>query len=252
MSARQRKLVVGNWKMNGARASTREMLPQLAAATAQATTDLAVCVSFPLLETASRLLDGTRILLGAQDVSDHERGAYTGQVSASMLRDFDCRYVIVGHSERRVHQQESDDLVARKARAALGRGLIPIFCIGESAAERDNDQTENVVLRQLEPLLEVLHGDSTSRCVIAYEPVWAIGTGRSATAEQAQAVHALIRKRLAAASPQTADATFILYGGSVTPTTARALFAQDDIDGALVGGASLVVADFATIAAGGR
>lgn len=252
MSARSKTLVVGNWKMNGTRASTRELLPQLVAATAAVDADLAVCVPFPLLETASQLLLETQIALGAQDVSDQDRGAYTGQVSASMLQEFECRYVIVGHSERRVHQQESDDVVARKARAALRRSLVPIFCIGESATERDNDETEKVVLRQLEPLVELLRSEPTSRCVIAYEPVWAIGTGRSATAEQAQAVHALIRKRLVQVSPQAADDTFILYGGSVTPATAGALFAQNDIDGALVGGASLNVADFAAIVAGGH
>lgn len=251
MSARSRKLVVGNWKMNGTRAWAEEVLPKLTAATADVEAEVAICVPFSLLETASRLVRGTHVYLGAQDVSDHERGAYTGQVSAPMLLDFDCQYVIVGHSERRVHQHESDELVARKAQAALENGLVPIFCVGESASERDDGRTEEVVLRQLAPFVGFLQSDFARRFVIAYEPVWAIGTGRSATSEQAQAVHALIRDRLASASARVAAEAMILYGGSVAPGSARSLFAQKDIDGALVGGASLVVGDFAAVVAGG-
>lgn len=251
MSARSRKLVVGNWKMNGVRASAETLLPEIVTATREAPSDLAICVPFQLLETASRLLLNTQISLGAQDVSDQERGAYTGQVSATMLHDFGCRFVIVGHSERRTLLEESDRLVARKARAALSHGLIPILCVGETLGERESGETEDVIRRQLDALLDLIGPEDIRRCVVAYEPVWAIGTGRTATPDQAQSIHAAIRERIALVSASAASEMRILYGGSVGPATAKALFGQSDIDGALVGGASLVAQDLAAIARAG-
>jgi triosephosphate isomerase len=207
--------------------------------------DVAVCVPFPYLSETAATLAGSDVRWGAQDCSVHEQGAYTGEVSAAMLAELGCRYAIVGHSERRAMHAESDQLVADKAKAALGRGVTPIVCVGETLAQREAGQTEAVVKRQLSAVIHTL-AHCAGEMVVAYEPVWAIGTGLSASPEQAQAVHALLRAQLRAATPH-ADGMKILYGGSVKPDNALALFSQPDIDGGLIGGASLKAADFVAI-----
>ena len=240
----RRKLVAGNWKMHGSHSANAELLAGLAAARPFAC-DVAVCVPFPYLSETAVALAGTDLRWGAQDVSAHVQGAFTGEVSAGMLAEFGCRYAIVGHSERRQYHGESDQLVADKAKAALARGITPIVCVGETLAQREAGQTENVVKRQLSAVIHAL-AHCAGEMVVAYEPVWAIGTGQVATPEQAQAVHALLRAQLKAATPQ-ADAMKILYGGSMKPDNAAVLLAQADIDGGLIGGASLKAADFVTI-----
>ena len=240
----RRKLVAGNWKMHGSHSANAELLAGLAAARPFAC-DVAVCVPFPYLSETAVALAGTDLRWGAQDVSAHAQGAYTGEVSAGMLAEFGCRYAIVGHSERRQYHGESDQLVADKAKAALARGITPIVCVGETLAQREAGQTESVVKRQLSAVIHAL-AHCAGEMVVAYEPVWAIGTGQVATPEQAQAVHALLRAQLKAATPQ-ADVMKILYGGSMKPDNAAVLLAQADIDGGLIGGASLKAADFVTI-----
>jgi triosephosphate isomerase len=240
----RRKLVAGNWKMHGSHPANAELLAGIVAARPFGC-DVAVCVPFPYLSEAAVALAGSDIRSGAQDCSAHEQGAYTGEVSAAMLHEFGCRYVIVGHSERRAYHAEGDQLVADKAKAALARGVTPIVCVGETLAQREAGETEAVVKRQLSAVIHTL-AHCAGEMVVAYEPVWAIGTGRTATPEQAQAVHALLRAQLHAATPH-ADAMQILYGGSVKPDNAAALFAQADIDGGLIGGASLKAADFVAI-----
>src|SRR5882672_5776506 len=231
-------LVAGNWKMHGSRASNRALLDALLRGIAgQPAVECAVCVPFPYLGDTAEQLRGSAITCGAQNVSEHARGAYTGEVSAAMLKEFGCRYVIVGHSERRQLFCESDLQVAGKFAAVLDAGLTPILCVGETLAEREAGRTEEVVARQLDAVLEK---KPISEAVLAYEPVWAIGTGRTATPEQAQAVHAFARKRLA-------GEVRILYGGSVKAGNAAALFAMPDIDGGLIGGASLDAREFLAI-----
>lgn len=242
-----RPLVVGNMKMNGTRASTASLVSALVEGLPTVDVDVGVCVPFPLLEHVTRLTDGVSILVGAQDVSDCAQGAYTGEVSASMLQEAGCRLVIVGHSERRVRHRETDDAVASKVRLALAHDLTPVVCVGESMSERSDGQTQQAVQRQLDAVLSKLGPSELGRFVVAYEPVWAIGTGRSATPQQAQDVHAAIRARLAVISSEVAACTRILYGGSVKPETAGDLFEQADIDGALVGAASLAANDFLAI-----
>ncbi len=241
----RRKLVVGNWKMNGSRAANAELLAGLRAKQAEWPGDAAVCAPFPYLAQVAELLAGSSIAWGAQDCSVHESGAYTGEVAASMLAEFGCRYVIVGHSERRALHGEGDQLVADKAKAALAHQLTPIVCVGETLAQREAGETANVVKRQLSVVIHTL-AHCISQVVVAYEPVWAIGTGLTASPEQAQAVHALLRAQLHAAT-EKADKMLILYGGSVKADNAATLFAQPDIDGGLIGGASLKAADFAAI-----
>jgi triosephosphate isomerase len=240
----RRKLVVGNWKMHGSHPANAELLAAIVAARPFAA-DVAVCVPFPYLSETAVALAGSDIRWGAQDCSAHEQGAYTGEVSAAMLHEFGCRYAIVGHSERRQYHAESDQLVADKAKAALARGVTPIVCVGETLAQREAGETEGVVKRQLSVVIHTL-AHCAGEMVVAYEPVWAIGTGRTAAPEQAQAVHALLRAQLAAATPR-APQMALLYGGSVKPDNAAQLFAQADIDGGLVGGASLKAADFVAI-----
>jgi triosephosphate isomerase len=239
-----RLLVVGNWKMHGHHASNEALLEALRTA-GPLPCDVAVCPPLPYLAQAAERLARSAISWGAQDCSAHEQGAYTGEVSAAMLADFDCRYAIVGHSERRGLHHESDQLVADKAQAALAKGITPIVCVGETLAQREAGETEAVVKRQLSAVIHAL-GHCVGEMVVAYEPVWAIGTGRTATPEQAQAVHALLRAQLHAATPR-ADQMRLLYGGSVKPDNAASLFAQPDIDGGLIGGASLKAADFLAI-----
>ena len=240
----RRKLVVGNWKMHGSRPANAELLAGLLAAR-PFTADVAVCVPFVFLSEAAATLAGSDLRWGSQDVSAHEQGAYTGEVSAAMLAELGCRYALVGHSERRAHHAESDALVALKAQAALARGVTPVVCVGETLAERDAGDTETVVKRQLSAVIHQL-AHCAAEMVVAYEPVWAIGTGRTASPEQAQAVHAVLRAQLRAATGR-ADSMKILYGGSVKPDNAAALFAQPDIDGGLIGGAALKAADFVAI-----
>jgi len=239
------RLVVGNWKMNGGLASNAALLDRLAAGAnslARGTT-LAVCVPFPYLAQARERLQGTPIAWGAQDASERAAGAFTGDVSCGMIAEFGCRYVIVGHSERRQVHGETDALVAAKARAVLDAGMTPIVCVGETLAEREAKLTDTVVGRQVDEAIEAL-GNEVSRVVVAYEPVWAIGTGRTATPEQAQAVHELLRSRLVGAG---AAQVALLYGGSVKAANAAALFAMADVDGGLVGGASLDANEFLAI-----
>jgi len=243
----QRKLVVGNWKMHGSRPANAELLAALLAARPYGA-DVAVCVPFVYLNETAATLAGSDIRWGAQDVSAHEQGAYTGEVSAAMLAECGCRYVIVGHSERRAYHAEGDALVAQKAQAALGRGVTPIVCVGETLAEREAGKTLEVVGRQLRAGLAGLPAEPLAAVTVAYEPVWAIGTGKTASTAQAQQVHAVLRQQLQAASNQ-ADRIQIIYGGSMNAANAAELLAQPDIDGGLVGGASLKVADFLSIIA---
>ena len=240
----RKTLVVGNWKMHGSRPANAELLAGILASR-PFTADVAVCVPFPYLFEAAATLAVSDIRWGAQDVSAHEQGAYTGEVSAAMLAECGCRYALVGHSERRAYHGESDQLVADKAKALLARGVTPIVCVGETLAERDAGQTEAVVKRQLAAVIHTL-AHCAGEIVVAYEPVWAIGTGRTATPEQAQAVHAVLRAQLQAATGH-GDRMRILYGGSVKPDNAATLFAMPDIDGGLIGGASLKAADFVAI-----
>ena len=238
-------LIVGNWKMNGGLAANARLLARLAGEwRAAKDRAMAVCVPAPYLAQAQTLLAGSEVAWGAQDVSEHASGAYTGEVSAAMVAEFGCRYAIVGHSERRQYHGESDAVVGAKARAALNAGLVPIACVGETLAERERGDTEAIVARQLDALIAAL-GPDVARAVVAYEPVWAIGTGRTASPSQAQEVHAALRARLAHAG---AGEVSVLYGGSVKAGNAAALFAMPDIDGALVGGASLDADEFLTIA----
>ena len=240
----RRKLVVGNWKMNGNRAANAELLAALKAA-GPWVAEVAVCAPMPYLGDVALSLQGEAIGWGAQDCSAFEAGAYTGEVSAAMLAEFGCRYVLAGHSERRAMHAESDQLVADKAKAALAHRITPIVCVGETLAERDAGQTDEVVKRQLSAVIHTL-GHCISQIVVAYEPVWAIGTGKTASPEQAQAVHAVLRAQLKAATDRAAEMK-ILYGGSVKADNASTLFAQADIDGGLIGGAALKAADFAAI-----
>jgi triosephosphate isomerase len=240
----RRKLVVGNWKMHGSRPANAELLAALLAARPFAA-DVAVCVPFVYLHETASTLTASEVRWGAQDCSPHEQGAYTGEISAAMLAECGCRYTLVGHSERRAIHGESDTLVAAKAQAALARGVTPIVCVGETLAQREAGETEAVVKRQLSAVIHQL-AHCAGEMVVAYEPVWAIGTGRTATPEQAQAVHQVLRAQLQAATGHAAQMK-ILYGGSVKGDNAATLFAQPDIDGALVGGASLKAAEFITI-----
>ncbi|HWU84214.1 MAG TPA: triose-phosphate isomerase [Rhodocyclaceae bacterium] len=244
----RRKLVVGNWKMHGSLAANAALLQALADRPEQGA-EVAVCVPYPYLQQAQAALKNSATAWGAQDVSAHAQGAYTGEVAATMLADFACRYVIVGHSERRCLHGESDALVAAKVKAALAAGIVPVLCVGETLAEREAGRTEAVVMRQLDEVLRSCGVDALMRAVLAYEPVWAIGTGHTATPAQAQAVHAALRQRLATADAALAQAMRIVYGGSVKAANAGELFAQPDIDGGLVGGASLVAEEFLAIVA---
>ena len=247
----RRTLVVGNWKMNGSLAANAGLLSGIADGLAGATAACAVCVPAPYLAQAQASLSATAIGWGAQDVSAHASGAYTGEVAASMLADFACRYVIVGHSERRAYHGESSELVAKKAVAALDAGLTPIVCVGETLAEREAGHTDAIVRGQLDAVLALV-GERVHQIVIAYEPVWAIGTGKTATPAMAQEVHASVRAQLAEANPAAAQAVQILYGGSMKPDNAVELLAQPDIDGGLIGGAALKAADFLAIIHAGK
>jgi triosephosphate isomerase len=240
-------LVAGNWKMHGSQAMVQSLLDGLLSAPSRPQVELAVFPPFPYLALAQTLLRGSDIAWGAQSLNPAPKGAHTGEVSAVMLLDFGCRYVLVGHSERRTLYGERDGDVALRFAAALEAGLEPILCVGETLEERDEGRTEAVVERQLDAVLA--HGgvDGFRRALVAYEPVWAIGTGRTATPDQAQAVHAFIRDKIALRDGIIAGQLRILYGGSVNGSNAGDLFAREDIDGGLVGGASLKAEDFLAI-----
>ena len=244
----RRKLVAGNWKMNGSLAANQALVQALRGGVGQPVCDVAVCPPPVYLAQLQQLLAGqAAIALGAQDVSQHEGGAFTGDVSAAMLKDFGVRYAIVGHSERRQYQGETDLQVATKVKRALAAGITPIVCVGETLSEREQGLTEFIVRRQLSAVIQ-LNGHCISEIVVAYEPVWAIGTGKTATPTEAQAVHAVLRTQLRAATEQ-ADRVRILYGGSMNAANAAELLAQPDIDGGLIGGAALKAPDFLTIVA---
>jgi len=242
------KLVAGNWKMNGSLAENQALLGALVPALASLKgAEFAVCVPFPYLAQARQLLEGQAVALGAQDVCQFEKGAYTGAVSAAMVADFRCRYAIVGHSERRTVFGDTDEIVAQKFAGVVKYSMTPILCVGETIAEREKGVTEKVVARQLDVVLKHNGTASLAKAVIAYEPVWAIGTGKNATPDEAQAVHAYIRGRIAAADGRLAAQLRILYGGSVKAGNAAQLFAMADIDGGLIGGASLAADEFIAI-----
>ncbi|MEI8168533.1 MAG: triose-phosphate isomerase [Rhodoferax sp.] len=243
----KKKLIAGNWKMNGSLAGNETLVKGLLAGLGSPACHVALCVPSIYLAQMQALLNGSAIDVGAQDVSPHEVGAYTGEISGAMLNEFGTRYVLVGHSERRQYHFETDALVASKAQRALACGITPIVCVGETLAEREAGKTEEVVKRQLAAVIHT-NGHCISEIVVAYEPVWAIGTGKTASVEQAQQVHAVLRAQLKAATPQ-ADRIHILYGGSMNAANAAQLLAQPDIDGGLVGGASLKAADFLSIIA---
>jgi triosephosphate isomerase len=242
------KLVVGNWKMNGSLRQNDALLADLRSGwTAMPSRRIAICVPFPYLWQAQAALSGSVLEWGAQNVSEHASGAFTGEVAATMVAEFGSRVAIVGHSERRALYGETDAAVGNKAAAALAAGLTPIVWVGETRAEREASATDAVVLRQLDAVVAVL-GEKLAQAVVAYEPVWAIGTGRTATPQQAEAVHELLRRRLRTAVGGAADEMLLLYGGSVKADNAKTLFACTNIDGGLVGGASLKADEFLAIA----
>lgn len=250
MSQQRRTLIAGNWKMNGSLTANAQLLEGLKAATLTSSApEVLVCVPSVYLAQAEEMLTSTKIELGAQDLSAHQSGAYTGEVSSAMLADFGCQYVIVGHSERRAYHHESNELVAQKALQALRSSIFPIVCVGETLEQREAGKTNEVVLAQLRAVMDVLDDGALARIVVAYEPVWAIGTGKTATPEMAQEVHAVLRAALAERSEVSAAKVRILYGGSMKPENAKELLAMPDIDGGLIGGASLKASDFLAIVA---
>jgi triosephosphate isomerase len=241
-------LVAGNWKMHGNLSTNAKLLESVRQALAGVSgARFAVCPPFPYLEQARQALAGSNVAWGAQNVSEHDSGAYTGEVAGAMLSDFGCTYAIVGHSERRALYGERDAQVAAKFQAALRAGLVPILCVGETLAERESGDTEAVVARQLDAVVGAAGAQAVADAVIAYEPVWAIGTGKTATPAQAQSVHEFIRKRLAGHGSALGPKATILYGGSVKASNAVELFGQADVDGGLIGGAALVAEDFVAI-----
>ncbi len=243
----RRPLIAGNWKMHGSLVANAKLLSDLQAGLPEPGSlqcDIAVCVPSPYLGQVQSLLQGSPIAWGAQDVSSQASGAYTGEVSVSMLEDFSCAYAIVGHSERRQYHGETDDTVALKVKRLVSSGVTPIVCVGESLQERKAGETEVVVGRQLNAVLSAIDSQELGRIVVAYEPVWAIGTGMTATPEMAQRVHGFLRSLVAGVDAQVAQVLRILYGGSMKPDNAQALLAMRDIDGGLIGGAALKAADF--------
>jgi triosephosphate isomerase (TIM) len=251
----RRPIVAGNWKMHGTRSENARLIDEITSRYPTGpVAECVVCPPYVYLQEIGRLLRDSAVLLGAQDVCTDGQGAFTGEVSAAMLKDVGCQYVIVGHSERRLLYRESDQLVARKFAGAQARALVPILCVGEQLADRETGRTREVVARQLDAVLELCGVQTLETAVIAYEPVWAIGTGRNATPEQAQEVHAFIRARIAGRDATIAGGARILYGGSVKASNAAELFAMPDVDGGLIGGASLKADEFLAIlaAAGSR
>lgn len=244
----RRRIVAGNWKLHGDRTFAHGLMDAIAAVPAPAGVERVVLPPLPYLGDLVEHYAAAGIAFGAQDVSANERGAFTGEVSAAMLVDVGARYGLVGHSERRQYHHESSELVARKFLAARAAGLVPILCVGETLQQRESGQTEHCIESQLQPLIELGGVEALDGAVVAYEPVWAIGTGLTATPDQAQAVHAFIRGEIAARNAKIAGLLPILYGGSCKPDNAAALFSQPDVDGGLIGGAALVAADFLAIA----
>lgn len=240
-------MVAGNWKMNGSSDSVKELIKGIKAGVSEANAEVVVCPPFVYISAVAEAITGTAIKLGAQNMCDQDAGAYTGEVSGPMLKDVGCEYVIIGHSERRAMYGETDEVTAVKYSAVLKNGLKPIFCIGETLEEREQGITEQVVARQLDAILKTAGVASLANAVLAYEPVWAIGTGKTATPEQAQQVHAFIRSKIAKEDAVIAEGLRILYGGSMNPANAAELRSQPDIDGGLIGGASLKADDFLAI-----
>src|SRR5471032_13555 len=240
----RRKLVIGNWKMNGNRAGNTALLSGILAGLNDFGADCAVCVPAPYLAQCQAELQNSPLAWGGQDLSVHAGGAYTGEVSAGMLVDFGSRYVLCGHSERRAYHKESSELVAQKTVAALAAGLTPVVCVGETLAQREAGETEAVICGQLQAVLDAIGADDLAKIVVAYEPVWAIGTGKTATPQIAQDAHAFLRARMAQKNAPVAAGVQILYGGSMKPDNAKELMAQPDIDGGLIGGAALKAVDF--------
>jgi triosephosphate isomerase (TIM) len=239
-------MVLGNWKLNGGLLQNKMLLEEIKKLSTS--TRVGVAVPFPYLAQVSDLLDNSCVFLGAQDVSAHEKGAYTGEVSAAMLAEFGVKFALVGHSERRMYHAESNDLIVKKVKQLLSYGIIPVLCVGESLEEREAGLTAHIVLAQLMPVLNALSSEAFQHVVVAYEPVWAIGTGKTATAAQAQEVHLVLRNALVECfGMDVAKQTNILYGGSVKSDNASILFGEKDIDGGLIGGASLVAQDFVEI-----
>jgi triosephosphate isomerase len=242
-------LIAGNWKMNGSQQSITALLDGVKAGMDDvAKAEVAVCAPAIYIPLVQELLKGSKVSWGGEDLSVHDSGAYTGEISVSMLNDFSCKYVLVGHSERRSYHQEDDAVVAEKFEVALNAGLVPVLCIGETLEEREQGITEEVVVRQIEAVITRVGIDKLGKGVVAYEPVWAIGTGKTATPEMAQDAHATIRTRIAKSDATVADKIRILYGGSMNASNAAELLAQADIDGGLIGGASLKAEDFLAIA----
>jgi triosephosphate isomerase len=243
-------IVAGNWKMHGTRSENARLIEELlVGCPARPKAACVICPPFVYLQEVARLLRDSAFSLGGQDVCADAHGAFTGEVSAAMLKDVGCAYVIVGHSERRLLYRESDQLIARKFGTALAKGLIPILCVGEQLADREAGRTGEVVARQLDVVLELSGAAALEQAVVAYEPVWAIGTGRTASPDQAQEVHGFIRARIGARDARIAAATRILYGGSVKAGNAAEMFAMPDVDGGLIGGASLKADEFLAILA---
>ena len=243
----RRTLIAGNWKMNGSLAANANLLAEIKLGLGAQNCDVLVCVPAIYLAQCAEVLDDGPILFGAQDVSVHDSGAYTGEISAAMLADLACGYVIVGHSERRAYHHESNELIAQKTVQALKSGICPIVCVGETLEQRELGQTAEVLTTQLQAVLDLLDADALGRIVIAYEPVWAIGTGKTATPQMAQDVHAMLRGQLASRDVEAAAKVRILYGGSMKPENAKELLAMEDIDGGLIGGAALKSKDFLSI-----
>jgi triosephosphate isomerase len=245
----RRTLIAGNWKMNGSMDSIHDLINGIKAGLGKVSNaDLAVCPPAIYLMKVQGLIDGAAIALGSQNVCDQASGAYTGEIAPSMLKEAGCKYAIIGHSERRTLYGESDELVAKRFAMAVESGITPILCIGETLEERESGVTEDVVSRQLDAVIDSQGIEALGKCVIAYEPVWAIGTGKTASPEQAQEVHAAIRGKLSALNADVASKVQILYGGSMNAGNAKELLAQPDIDGGLIGGASLKAEDFLAIA----
>lgn len=243
----RRTLIAGNWKMNGSIAANASLLAEIKAGLAAQACDVLVCVPSIYLAQCAENLKGSSMLFGAQDVSVHDSGAYTGEISAAMLADLACDYVIVGHSERRAYHHESNELIAQKTVQALKSGICPIVCVGETLEQRESGQTTEVLSVQLQSVLNLLDVGAMGQIVIAYEPVWAIGTGKTATPQMAQDVHAMLRRQLADKDVNAAAKVRILYGGSMKPENAKELLAMEDIDGGLIGGAALKSIDFLSI-----
>lgn len=245
----RKKLVVGNWKMHGNLLENKRLLELVITSVSNMheKAQFAVCVPFPYLPSVQTMLQNTSISWGAQNLSQFDKGAYTGEVSSVMLNDFACDFVIVGHSERRALYGETNEVVAEKCAAAQRAGIMPILCVGETYEQREAEITEKIIKEQLDAIIQLIGADFFNKAVIAYEPVWAIGTGKTASPQQAQDVHAFIRKMIADQNRVIADRLLILYGGSVKANNAHELFMMPDIDGGLIGGASLVADDFVAI-----